>query len=465
MRSSALCCLTSLRFRIPARPVARALCNVPPSPSSSLPLPDLEFIDLSNTAILENEIDSLLVRLPCLKHILLDNCNIFRGEQHPNDWRAFGKRCALIGVQRSKEREKVWKEYLELRDASRLISEVNGTGGSSNEGRKIKPGRRGLATATISLRGAEIVTSAAPRRPLIPADTPTTVPALGPRSTTDQGSSRTPKKKNEGSESIIPQASPAKPVSMPFPSLVSASLPDIQAHYNKKGQKSSPVPPSGSQESSETRQSVPLYPKPSPPAPKSSEEAEIVTGQVHSKKSRNNSTSKNTTKRAKKQERVRVLPPLPSLISLCVTLPPPVEENDQLAIQNHFGEGWVEGIKQLQATRARLRTSAANGVRVMRFAVHSDPLSTKPDSSESEGSDMDSKGSNKASEGGAISSNIGLHGLVDIDRTDPDAFGTYLEGSTTLQAPILCFAGPGIGGQHMDNCGHSVAWKIMKDDT
>lgn len=475
MRSPALSSVTSLRFRIPARPVARALCNAPPPPSASrvLPLPDLEFLDLSSSAILENEIDLLLVQLPFLKHVVLDDCNIFRGEQSPSDWRALGKRCALIGVQRSKEREKALKEYIELRDASRLMGEMNIAGGAVNEGRKVKPGRRGLATATLSFRGPEVVIPTASRPPLTPKEAPVTVPPPAPPITAFQGSSLTPQKTDKGLTPTTPQAPSTKPaVSKTFPSLVSASLQDIQAHYDKKTQqkkkKALPVSPrsAGPKASSVTTLTKPSIPHPVPllPPNDSSQDVQTVLKKIKPNQARNKSgTSTAKPSLANKAEKVRVLPSLPSLVSLCTTLPSVVGEDDQLEIRDQFEEGWAEGVKQLEATRARLRTSAANGVRVMRFAVHSDPQSTKFDSSDSEESDRDSTGGSQASPGKSEAKD-GLQGLVDVDRTDPDAFGTYAEGTTSLQAPILCFGGPGRDGQHVHNCGHSVAWKVMKDD-
>jgi hypothetical protein len=132
-----------------------------------------------------------------------------------------------------------------------------------------------------------------------------------------------------------------------------------------------------------------------------------------------------------KSEKIRILPPLPSLLSLSLSVPATIKIEDYPIIGGEFITGWAEGIAQLTVTRARMRTSAANGVRVMRLVCKGG----------SEGSDEEENG---------------LEGLVDIDRDDLAAFGT----DSGLQAPVLCFAGPNREGDHRSNCGHVIGWNL-----
>ncbi|TFK70428.1 hypothetical protein BDN72DRAFT_766477 [Pluteus cervinus] len=148
----------ALRVRIPHRSVVRAL-------SSRNAFPRLEFLDLSTCSVLEGELEMILVRLWKVKHIVLDGCRVLRSE---GDWNAFGKRLALIGVTRAKEREKQLKEYLERESMAALQLPEETT---NIPIKKAKRGRRGLASATISLREPSTTSPARPngiRRPQIP---------------------------------------------------------------------------------------------------------------------------------------------------------------------------------------------------------------------------------------------------------------------------------------------------------
>ena len=150
--------LKSLRLRIPARPIARPLCSMPPSATSAYsydlrPLPELEFLDISTCSLLDDEFDMILVHFPSLKHLILDGCSLFRGE---GDWNELGKRCALAGVRRAKQRQKALKSWV---DANRAGTSLDIQEDPSNQQRSAKRGRKGLATATISLRGSRPVAS------------------------------------------------------------------------------------------------------------------------------------------------------------------------------------------------------------------------------------------------------------------------------------------------------------------
>ncbi|KAH7930491.1 hypothetical protein BV22DRAFT_52794 [Leucogyrophana mollusca] len=139
--------LTSLRLRIPSRQVARFLCS---SPSAT---PALELLDLSTCNVSISDMEAILIRYTNLKHLILDGCNITRGEVHEGEWVAVGKTCALAPVKRAKEREKKLKTWLEA-NARASTSDLGQqqTLTVQHTGRRIRPGRRGLATAAISLR-------------------------------------------------------------------------------------------------------------------------------------------------------------------------------------------------------------------------------------------------------------------------------------------------------------------------
>ena len=309
--------LTSLRIQIPARPVARSLCTaaaystIGHPPTSPIP-PDLVFLDLSTCGVLENELDMLLVYFTSLQHVILDGCDILRGDSlHEGGFKALGKLCALVGVIRARDREKTLKSWME----SRVIPDTtdDGSTGSIRPARKAKPGRKGLSTATISFRS--------------PSTNPVTL-----------------------LESTLPLAKEK----------------DTVAAKSK----------------------------------------EVIS-------------------------KIRILPPLPCLLSLSVTVPATIKTDDYPIIRGEFETGWAEGIAQLTVTRARMRTSAGNRVRVMRLVCQ--------------------RGSEESDE-----EEEGLEGLVDIDPDDLDAFGT----DSGLQAPVLCFSGLQREGEHPSNCGHVIGWSL-----
>ncbi|KAF7347480.1 F-box domain-containing protein [Mycena venus] len=134
-RSPYMSSAKSFRLRIPARPVAGPLTTSP------LSLPSVELLDLSTCNVFGAELtDTILARLTKLKHLILDNGALLRGEYHAEDWAVLGKGCALAGVKRTKEREK------KLRQARLETVPVPA------QERRPRRGRRGVSTATISLR-------------------------------------------------------------------------------------------------------------------------------------------------------------------------------------------------------------------------------------------------------------------------------------------------------------------------
>ncbi|KAF8628261.1 hypothetical protein AX15_004032 [Amanita polypyramis BW_CC] len=175
--------LNAFRLRIPTRPVARPLCTTPPpvrpnedrinlqqyfqnlnlgewrSGDMSRTPPMLKYLDLSTCGVLEGEVDMILMRYHTLEHLVLDGCSVLRGEFREGEWAAMGKRCALIGVRRAKEREKKVKAWLEtqIRSENTVAEDEDAAGGpaAAVEARLPRRGRRGLASATISLRERE----------------------------------------------------------------------------------------------------------------------------------------------------------------------------------------------------------------------------------------------------------------------------------------------------------------------
>lgn len=324
LRSPALSpALTSLRLRVPCRPVARSLCsaaaaNDSSNSSSNLPLVGLKFLDLSTCGVLENEVDTIMVRFPSLQHLILDGCQIMRGDLRDGEWNALGRRCALVGVRRAKDREKVLKAWLESSTVVETIGSdaAPAMGQDPNRGRKVKGGRKGLATATISFRKPD---------PVVPS---------------------------------------------------SLSRP--------------PVP--------QTR-----------------------VGQA--------------------KKKIRILPPISRLVSLSIALSSMHTPDKYPTLRAEFEEGWAEGVAVLAITRSRLRRSAGNGVRIMKFTKSVNADDEEPEHEE------------------------GLDGLEDVDPFDPEAIELSREdGLSSHDPPILCFAGPARAGLHEDNCGHSVGWMVMGDE-
>ena len=308
--------LTSLRLRVPLRPVASALClsaSVSLAPDTlPLSIPELELIDLSTSAVLEQEIDTFSVRYKTLKHLILDGCGL--SAMREGEWSAIGKRCALAGVQRAREREKTLKTWLETWLAAASVGNddilADAAADLNIHTRKTRRGRRGLATATISLRS-----------------------------------------------SSSDAASPSRP---------------------------------------------------------------------------------SFSKRKFDIPKIRVLPPLPTLTTLSMAASS-IKPDIYPILITEFEAGWAEGVAQLAVTRARLRASASNGVRVVRFM---------------EGSESNSQDACRE----------GLEGLEDINN-DQAAFDMPVEigdGRDIYRAPVLCFAGDAEVG-HSEGCGHAVASRIWVD--
>lgn len=152
--------LTSLRLRVPSRQVA---------PFIYTSIPGLRILDLSTCNIRLADVEALAARFQQLVHLIVDGCNIMWGDAQESEWTNVGKTCALATVKAAKEREKKLKTWLQaqairtnpdLELATAPEEEVAAT-------RRARPGRRGLAAATISLRDMPTRTTA----PVIRANT------------------------------------------------------------------------------------------------------------------------------------------------------------------------------------------------------------------------------------------------------------------------------------------------------
>ncbi|KAH7914755.1 hypothetical protein BJ138DRAFT_1143199 [Hygrophoropsis aurantiaca] len=140
--------ITCFRLRVPSRQVARFLCS---SPAAA---PGIELLDLSTCSVAMSDTETILAHFSKMKHLILDGCSIMRGEPREGEWIAVGKACALGPVKRAKEREKKLVAWLGTNALSSSEPDRLQAMGAQHTGRRIRPGRRGLATAAISLRAS-----------------------------------------------------------------------------------------------------------------------------------------------------------------------------------------------------------------------------------------------------------------------------------------------------------------------
>lgn len=134
--------LMHLRLRIPSRQVSRFISSIPSS------VPALRLLDLSTCNILASDMEGMLIRFHGLQHMILDGCSVARDQSQATEWNNIGKICATATVRRAKAREKELKTWLQHNAATVTTP----AGMPQPAARRIRPGRRGLATATISLR-------------------------------------------------------------------------------------------------------------------------------------------------------------------------------------------------------------------------------------------------------------------------------------------------------------------------
>ncbi|CCL98099.1 uncharacterized protein FIBRA_00093 [Fibroporia radiculosa] len=162
--------LVNFRLRIPARQGARFLYAFPRS------LPKLQSLDMSTSKVAENDVESMLARFGNLKTLVLDGCFLVSQRADGQDaqdafshWVTLGKIMSLAGVKYAREREKKLKEWLEVNHAQATLAALRLADGTDSlpepepepARRRARRGRRGVSTATISLRNSPPRPSAA----------------------------------------------------------------------------------------------------------------------------------------------------------------------------------------------------------------------------------------------------------------------------------------------------------------
>ncbi|KAI0784967.1 hypothetical protein C8Q75DRAFT_809518 [Abortiporus biennis] len=161
-----LCCSSflrdtkHLRLRIPSRQIARFIYSNP------LSLPSITLLDLSTCHVVEADVEHLLGRLRHLEHLVLDGSPILsqrtdlQEDENQVQWMNLGKTLAIAGIRVAREREKKLKAWLEMNPRALTDPTAPGTvemqqqvqKGRVSGHKKVKKGRKGLSTPTISLR-------------------------------------------------------------------------------------------------------------------------------------------------------------------------------------------------------------------------------------------------------------------------------------------------------------------------
>lgn len=238
--------ITHLRIRVPSRPVVAQLLEVGAFPA-------VRVLDIGTSALgnPERVLPALLARHVRLEHLLLDGCVLSRER-----WRELARACALAGQSRSRLREKsanAWFEAMTPRGEAEGTAVVGPLANIATNGvphpRLARPGRRGVAAPTFSIRAT-------------------------------------------------PVTSQSQATSSNTPMVVSTDVPAV------------------------------------------------------------------------KRTKIRILPPLPKLVTFSTTLRPPPDAEKATAWRAEFDLGWRGGVDVLLSARARLRASASavgGHVRVMRF--------------------------------------------------------------------------------------------------
>jgi hypothetical protein len=168
--------LKYFRLRIPARPVVGPItrvyaANQVDDPDHGKIVPAIEVLDLSTCMVRENDIDSLLSRFSTLQHLILDDCvGLLRhaagpafGEEYVW-WNSLGRRCAMFGLKKARDKEKELKALLDTlrqqQQRQQANNDISANIDQRREPRKSRQGRRGLATARITIRGANALSEA-----------------------------------------------------------------------------------------------------------------------------------------------------------------------------------------------------------------------------------------------------------------------------------------------------------------
>ena len=145
--------LKYFRLRVPARGVSRHLHALPQA------FPILEFLDMSTSSVTAKDVEGLLGGMSHLQVLVLDGCPIVSQrtdvQLHAGEpflqWMELGKQLAITGLTRANAREKKLKAWTE--EYYSLVDQRPGDKGAPvPREKKVKRGRRGVATATVSLR-------------------------------------------------------------------------------------------------------------------------------------------------------------------------------------------------------------------------------------------------------------------------------------------------------------------------
>ncbi|KAI0375431.1 hypothetical protein BV20DRAFT_986123 [Pilatotrama ljubarskyi] len=160
--------LKHFRLRVPGRQVARHLHT------ALHPFPSTEFLDLSTSNVGSQDVAGLLGHLRALQVLVLDGCPIVSQRIDVQldagdpflQWAELGELMALAGVARATEREKKVRAWTEAYYVQHNEEDT------SKKGKKTKRGRRGLATATISLRAPSPERAMQPSRDIPPNRVP-----------------------------------------------------------------------------------------------------------------------------------------------------------------------------------------------------------------------------------------------------------------------------------------------------
>lgn len=130
-------------------------------------------LDLGTGRISTADLTQLLARIPYIRHARLDRCAVHAGtrEELPGDasgavgadadgeFARLGRACAMAGSKRAREKEKALRAAREALALEENAGEDGMDGGAPVVAQRprARAGRKGLATATISLRGANDV--------------------------------------------------------------------------------------------------------------------------------------------------------------------------------------------------------------------------------------------------------------------------------------------------------------------
>ncbi|EKM48464.1 uncharacterized protein PHACADRAFT_214787 [Phanerochaete carnosa HHB-10118-sp] len=143
--------VANFRFRIPSRQIARHIAE------NESTLPSVELLDVSTTNVSEKDLDRLLSRLSRLKYLIMDECPIVsqradaleaEGAEGLGQWTSVGLALAVTTIARTKLREQRFKVWLQTQAAPPKPAPAP----PEQPKARSKKGRKGLATATISLR-------------------------------------------------------------------------------------------------------------------------------------------------------------------------------------------------------------------------------------------------------------------------------------------------------------------------